>query len=152
MQLAAKAAKQNGKPWILDPVGAGATPFRTKVIVTHRCHRWLSSFTRDGPQDTSKMLVLHWTAIDRLAAVFLHPEQLPLHPANIQAFRASQKSSCMEGCTWHADGYPAFEFKPTKVLNIVLRAVIGSCLPSKMPQIYSPGCEISQSGVGSGCR
>ncbi|KAK9848101.1 hypothetical protein WJX84_000198 [Apatococcus fuscideae] len=32
MQLAAKAAKHNGKPWILDPVGAGATPFRTKVI------------------------------------------------------------------------------------------------------------------------
>ncbi|KAK9833621.1 hypothetical protein WJX74_000869 [Apatococcus lobatus] len=33
MQLAAKAAKQNGKPWVLDPVGAGATPFRTKVIM-----------------------------------------------------------------------------------------------------------------------
>ena len=27
MQLAAKAAKRNGKPWILDPVGAGATLF-----------------------------------------------------------------------------------------------------------------------------
>ena len=33
MQLAASAANELGKPWVLDPVGAGATPFRTQV-----CH------------------------------------------------------------------------------------------------------------------
>ena len=32
MQLAAKTAKSLGKPWVLDPVGAGATAFRTKVL------------------------------------------------------------------------------------------------------------------------
>jgi hydroxyethylthiazole kinase-like sugar kinase family protein len=32
MRLAAAAANKLGKPWVLDPVGAGATPFRTKVL------------------------------------------------------------------------------------------------------------------------
>ncbi len=32
MQLAAKTANSLGKPWVLDPVGAGATAFRTKVL------------------------------------------------------------------------------------------------------------------------
>jgi len=32
MQLAAKTANSLGKPWVLDPVGAGATVFRTKVL------------------------------------------------------------------------------------------------------------------------
>lgn len=32
MQLAAKTANALGKPWVLDPVGAGATAFRTKVL------------------------------------------------------------------------------------------------------------------------
>jgi len=31
MQLAAKVASKLGKPWVLDPVGAGATEFRTQV-------------------------------------------------------------------------------------------------------------------------
>lgn len=31
MELAAKTANQLGKPWVLDPVGAGATPFRTQA-------------------------------------------------------------------------------------------------------------------------
>ena len=31
MQLAAKTAYKLGKPWVLDPVGAGATKFRTQV-------------------------------------------------------------------------------------------------------------------------
>ncbi len=31
MRLAAEAANALGKPWVLDPVGAGATPFRTQV-------------------------------------------------------------------------------------------------------------------------
>ena len=31
MCRAAAAAKSLGKPWVLDPVGAGATPFRTEV-------------------------------------------------------------------------------------------------------------------------
>ena len=31
MQLAAKTASKLGKPWVLDPVGAGATKFRTQV-------------------------------------------------------------------------------------------------------------------------
>ncbi len=31
MQLAAKTANSLGKPWVLDPVAAGATEFRTKV-------------------------------------------------------------------------------------------------------------------------
>jgi len=32
MQLAAKQANALGKPWILDPVGAGATPYRNQVL------------------------------------------------------------------------------------------------------------------------
>ncbi len=31
MRLAAQAVRALGKPWVLDPVGAGATPFRTQV-------------------------------------------------------------------------------------------------------------------------
>ncbi len=31
MVVAAKAAKAGGKPWVLDPVGVGATPYRTRV-------------------------------------------------------------------------------------------------------------------------
>ncbi len=31
MKLAAKRASEMGKPWVLDPVGAGATPYRTGV-------------------------------------------------------------------------------------------------------------------------
>jgi hydroxyethylthiazole kinase len=37
MRLAAHMAVKLGKPWILDPVGAGATPFRTKVCPTSCC-------------------------------------------------------------------------------------------------------------------
>jgi hydroxyethylthiazole kinase len=33
MKLAAQAANNMGKPWILDPVGAGATPYRKQVLV-----------------------------------------------------------------------------------------------------------------------
>ena len=32
MLLAAETAHKSGKPWVLDPVGAGATPFRDKVL------------------------------------------------------------------------------------------------------------------------
>lgn len=32
MELAMKSARANGKPIILDPVGAGATPYRTKTV------------------------------------------------------------------------------------------------------------------------
>lgn len=32
MKLAAATAARHGKPWVLDPVGAGATPFRTQVL------------------------------------------------------------------------------------------------------------------------
>ncbi|KAL4420339.1 hypothetical protein ABPG77_006146 [Micractinium sp. CCAP 211/92] len=32
MRLAAKAATIQGKPWVLDPVGCGATPYRSQVI------------------------------------------------------------------------------------------------------------------------
>jgi hydroxyethylthiazole kinase len=31
MDLAVKAARQCGVPWLLDPVGAGATPYRTRI-------------------------------------------------------------------------------------------------------------------------
>lgn len=31
MKLAALAANRLGKPWVLDPVGCGATPARTRV-------------------------------------------------------------------------------------------------------------------------
>mmetsp|Transcript_10397 Transcript_10397/g.19136 ORF Transcript_10397/g.19136 Transcript_10397/m.19136 type:complete len:192 (+) Transcript_10397:1-576(+) len=31
MRAAARAASASGKPWVLDPVGAGATPYRTGV-------------------------------------------------------------------------------------------------------------------------
>jgi hydroxyethylthiazole kinase len=33
MRLAAKKAVSQGKPWVLDPVGCGATPYRTGVAV-----------------------------------------------------------------------------------------------------------------------
>ena len=36
MHLAAQEASKHGKPWVLDPVGAGATQYRTKV------RRWAS--------------------------------------------------------------------------------------------------------------
>ncbi len=32
MMLAAETAQRSGKPWILDPVGAGATPYRDKTL------------------------------------------------------------------------------------------------------------------------
>lgn len=32
MLLAAKTAQTLGKPWVLDPVGAGASPFRDKIL------------------------------------------------------------------------------------------------------------------------
>ncbi len=32
MELAAEAANELAKPWVLDPVGAGATPFRNEVL------------------------------------------------------------------------------------------------------------------------
>lgn len=32
MRMAAKQAHTMGKPWVLDPVGAGATPYRNKVL------------------------------------------------------------------------------------------------------------------------
>lgn len=35
MKLAAKAAVRLGKVWVLDPVGCGATPYRSKVGVRH---------------------------------------------------------------------------------------------------------------------
>jgi len=31
MVIAVQAAQSHGKPWVLDPVGAGATPYRTSV-------------------------------------------------------------------------------------------------------------------------
>lgn len=31
MKLGAKAAVAKGKPWVLDPVGCGATPYRSQV-------------------------------------------------------------------------------------------------------------------------
>lgn len=37
MELAATTANSLGKPWVLDPVGAGATAFRTKVLFC-LCH------------------------------------------------------------------------------------------------------------------
>ena len=40
MHLAAKAANALGKPWVLDPVGAGATPFRTKASFSPAYHQY----------------------------------------------------------------------------------------------------------------
>ena len=34
MLMAAEAAHKMGKPWVLDPVGAGATPFRDEVLAS----------------------------------------------------------------------------------------------------------------------
>lgn len=34
MQLAIEAANELGKPWVLDPVGAGATPYRNEVLAS----------------------------------------------------------------------------------------------------------------------
>ena len=39
MHLAIAKAKAVGKPWILDPVGAGATPFRNKVLESIISHQ-----------------------------------------------------------------------------------------------------------------
>lgn len=41
MKLAAIAADRLGKPWVLDPVGCGATPARTKVRTAHMTCRIL---------------------------------------------------------------------------------------------------------------
>lgn len=43
MELAAKTANELKKPWVLDPVAAGATPFRTEV----RCNGDMSYSTPD---------------------------------------------------------------------------------------------------------
>jgi hydroxyethylthiazole kinase len=39
MHLAAAAARAAGKPWVLDPVGAGALPYRTGVVAELLRHR-----------------------------------------------------------------------------------------------------------------
>jgi hydroxyethylthiazole kinase len=39
MHLAAAAARSAGKPWVLDPVGAGALPYRTGVVIELLRHR-----------------------------------------------------------------------------------------------------------------
>lgn len=39
MHAAARAARARGKPWVLDPVGAGATTFRTRTVVELLEHR-----------------------------------------------------------------------------------------------------------------
>ncbi len=39
MRLAAAAARAAGKPWVLDPVGAGALPYRTGVVTELLQHR-----------------------------------------------------------------------------------------------------------------
>lgn len=39
MKLAAAAARQAGKPWVLDPVGAGALPWRTSIVAELLQHR-----------------------------------------------------------------------------------------------------------------
>lgn len=39
MTLAAAAARHAGKPWVLDPVGAGALPWRTGVVAELLHHR-----------------------------------------------------------------------------------------------------------------
>jgi len=39
MQVAAAAAQAAGKPWVLDPVGAGALPYRTGVVTELLRHR-----------------------------------------------------------------------------------------------------------------
>jgi hydroxyethylthiazole kinase len=39
MALAAAAARHAGKPWVLDPVGAGALPWRTGVVAELLHHR-----------------------------------------------------------------------------------------------------------------
>ncbi|HEX4764680.1 MAG TPA: hydroxyethylthiazole kinase [Lichenihabitans sp.] len=38
MRLAAKGAQERRMPWVLDPVGAGATPFRTKSVADLCAH------------------------------------------------------------------------------------------------------------------
>ncbi len=39
MHLAAAAARAAGRPWVLDPVGAGALPYRTQVVTELLEHR-----------------------------------------------------------------------------------------------------------------
>ena len=39
MEAAAKGAHERGKPWVLDPVGAGATTFRTRTVLKLLEHR-----------------------------------------------------------------------------------------------------------------
>lgn len=39
MEIAARGARERGKPWVLDPVGAGATTFRTQTVLRLLEHR-----------------------------------------------------------------------------------------------------------------
>ncbi len=39
MEAAARGARERGKPWVLDPVGAGATTFRTNTVLRLLEHR-----------------------------------------------------------------------------------------------------------------
>ena len=52
MHLAAQEASKHGKPWVLDPVGAGATQYRTKV------RSWAQRFqSKAGFRDSSGVLL-----------------------------------------------------------------------------------------------
>ncbi len=49
MRAAACAAKSLNKPWVLDPVGAGATPFRTQARPPY-CMTWSTPLHGCAPQ------------------------------------------------------------------------------------------------------
>ena len=53
MLLAVKAAKQLGKPWILDPVGAGATPFR--LACNRELLKYLPSVVRGNASEITTL-------------------------------------------------------------------------------------------------
>lgn len=105
-KLAAAQARKNGIPWILDPVGAGATPYRRTAALALMQH---------APQvirgNASEILTLAQTAIGNQGKGVdsLHSSQMALHAAQSLA-RSSGAVVAVTGATdYVSDGQRVVE-------------------------------------------
>ena len=105
-KLAAAQARNNGIPWILDPVGAGATPYRRTTAL---------ALVKYAPQvirgNASEILTLAQTTVGNQGKGVdsLHPSQLALHAAQSLA-RSSGAVVAVTGATdYVSDGQRVVE-------------------------------------------
>ena len=59
MKVAARAADEAGTPWVLDPVAAGALPWRTEVAQVGMDHVVVHDATRPDPSLAFELAHLH---------------------------------------------------------------------------------------------